>query len=814
MMLQTISTSTVRATVTALAISVSVCTLLLTPLTPLTPLLAAQYRPDYSVCSIANEPKPECEDHALQQYKVGPNTDYLLGFIEFNDEGRLYDPRQMKAVLHAIRQKLKNKPLTIVVFVHGWHHSAAPGDTNINVFRKVLASLSRSENCFSTLSNKPARDTVGIYLGWPAGFTSVPGLNLVDFYKRYTDALILGEVGVSKVLTGLERLIRDTDKGIKRGRTTLTVVGHSFGGAAVYAALHEALELGPTKIFASEHTKPEHTTASPPAPGYDITPLPTLAVLLNPALSAHEFTPLYKILAEHSRYSKRQRPRLVMLSSEADYATINAWHRVQSVAGGPLAPQKPTRPPRFVPDCIDIPVSSRTPEFRTAEFRVPVSSQIPEFRTAEFRVPVSSQIPEFRLPVDMQVPGVRLSQNVQVPGVRLPPSLQLKPGWQRLQQQLQQLPQLPRWQPPQPAQLPRWQQRGADKYIKQQIHKKSYKFYQPKRFKYHRRCVRTPNPDYHLQMLLYRIDKMDYDAMHRDLKLPGSSNNEQYYTTVGNLPLFRTHILYATHPRWQVPAQQATMECSAQSLRHFTKRSRDVLTGWRNDRPGSKIYFDDSVLKRERNSAGHDPVMVVRVDKELMADHNDIDDPRIVEFIQQLVLLSSQSGLPSKDTDLQTPPALQARPFSKPFKIWQRRRQANNDATEPLLRSDVAPLVTAPGTSASVSSSSVARAQFTTGIEAREPIDKVVSVFSTNGKSLTTLYYFTELVNMNGETVTHRWMHDGAIVAEMPFRIGGDRWRVYSSKDLTRAMEGNWQVIVTDTQGDVIRTDSFTYQGS
>jgi hypothetical protein len=67
---------------------------------------------------------------------------------------------------------------------------------------------------------------------------------------------------------------------------------------------------------------------------------------------------------------------------------------------------------------------------------------------------------------------------------------------------------------------------------------------------------------------------------------------------------------------------------------------------------------------------------------------------------------------------------------------------------------------------------------------------------------------------MNGETVTHRWMHDGAIVAEIPFRIGGDRWRVYSSKDLTRVMEGSWQVIVTDTQGDVIRTDSFTYQGS
>ncbi len=104
------------------------------------------------MCSITSEPRSECKDDALQHYTNGTNIDYLLEYVEFNDKGRLHDPRQMKAVLDAVRQKLKKKSLTIVVFVYGRHHSAAEGDTNIDVFSKVLASLSRSENCFSTAS--------------------------------------------------------------------------------------------------------------------------------------------------------------------------------------------------------------------------------------------------------------------------------------------------------------------------------------------------------------------------------------------------------------------------------------------------------------------------------------------------------------------------------------------------------------------------------------------------------------------------------------------------------------------------------------
>ena len=125
----------------------------------------------------------------------------------------------------------------------------------------------------------------------------------------------------------------------------------------------------------------------------------------------------------------------------------------------------------------------------------------------------------------------------------------------------------------------------------------------------------------------------------------------------------------------------------------------------------------------------------------------------------------------------------------------------------------------APKVNRDISPDRVTRAQFTTGIEEQEPInrvDTVVSmngeVYSADGRPLNALYYFTELSGMRGETVLHRWEHDGEPVAQTSFEVGGDPWSVYSRQDLPPAMGGKWRVVVTDTQGNILRTDDFSYQ--
>jgi len=57
----------------------------------------------------------------------------------------------------------------------------------------------------------------------------------------------------------------------------------------------------------------------------------------------------------------------------------------------------------------------------------------------------------------------------------------------------------------------------------------------------------------------------------------------------------------------------------------------------------------------------------------------------------------------------------------------------------------------------------------------------------------------------------HRWEHNGEVLAEVPFEVGGPRWRVYSSKNLDPLWLGEWGVRVIDGMGSEISLDSFTY---
>lgn len=102
----------------------------------------------------------------------------------------------------------------------------------------------------------------------------------------------------------------------------------------------------------------------------------------------------------------------------------------------------------------------------------------------------------------------------------------------------------------------------------------------------------------------------------------------------------------------------------------------------------------------------------------------------------------------------------------------------------------------------------VARAQFTRGIVDREPVDRVTVLPNDE----TTLYYFTELRRLAGHTVLHRWRYKGQVLAEVAFKVGGPRWRVYSRKTLLPSQLGRWEVEVVDRDsGWPLRVDYFEY---
>lgn len=119
-------------------------------------------------------------------------------------------------------------------------------------------------------------------------------------------------------------------------------------------------------------------------------------------------------------------------------------------------------------------------------------------------------------------------------------------------------------------------------------------------------------------------------------------------------------------------------------------------------------------------------------------------------------------------------------------------------------------VTTTPAATATQNAGQVARATFTSAIEDREPVDGISTLSNDNEK----IYFFTELKDMAGQAVAHRWEHNGEVMAEVPFEIGANRWRIYSSKNLDPSWTGEWVVSVIDGQGGTISSKSFTYNAT
>lgn len=137
------------------------------------------------------------------------------------------------------------------------------------------------------------------------------------------------------------------------------------------------------------------------------------------------------------------------------------------------------------------------------------------------------------------------------------------------------------------------------------------------------------------------------------------------------------------------------------------------------------------------------------------------------------------------------------------------------EAAQPEAIQDTAQETTAPAATEAMaeeqsgfSRGSVMRAAFTNGIENREPVDDM----KTAGNNSNKITFFTELRDMSGQTAKHRWEHNGEVMAEVEFNVGGPRWRVWSSKSLMPKWEGEWKVSVLNAAGEVISEELISYK--
>lgn len=103
----------------------------------------------------------------------------------------------------------------------------------------------------------------------------------------------------------------------------------------------------------------------------------------------------------------------------------------------------------------------------------------------------------------------------------------------------------------------------------------------------------------------------------------------------------------------------------------------------------------------------------------------------------------------------------------------------------------------------------VTRSHLTSGMHGREPADRLESSVRLTGDERRIVFYFTELRDLAGHTVVHRWERNGQVLTVLPFKVEGPRWRVYSNITLTSSKRGHWRVAVADTRGTVLASQDF-----
>lgn len=268
--------------------------------------------------------------HQTSLWATAPAPRAQLAILEFSERGNLFDREKLKAL---IEHAANDQDTLAIVFVHGWKHDARESDPNLESFRTMLAALPQ----------RPHRNLLGVYIGWPGRSLEVPVLEELTFWSRKAVAAEVAKGGVTEVLLRLERALVRPD-----ADNSLIVVGHSFGGAIVLGALNEVfLDRLAYADPIPDDANGQPQSAAPSQEGCirrgpkdlcDGAPCVLSrrfghgVVLLNPAIEANQILQLKEMVAERC-FPRNQAKLLHVISTAADTATHRYFPIGQALSG-------------------------------------------------------------------------------------------------------------------------------------------------------------------------------------------------------------------------------------------------------------------------------------------------------------------------------------------------------------------------------------------------------------------------------------------------------------------------------------------------
>lgn len=105
-------------------------------------------------------------------------------------------------------------------------------------------------------------------------------------------------------------------------------------------------------------------------------------------------------------------------------------------------------------------------------------------------------------------------------------------------------------------------------------------------------------------------------------------------------------------------------------------------------------------------------------------------------------------------------------------------------------------------------SSSLIKAQLTSNIRRRQPVDNIDQI-SLDGKSSRPIFLFLHLNKFRGEKILINWYYRDQSVARIALPVSNHDWRTYSSKVLNQNRLGPWRVTASDQAGNLLAEFKF-----
>lgn len=285
-----------------------------------------------------------------------PNDAVSLAYVEFDDNGELFDRNELDQAIHLVQDLEARTPsgIDVLVFVHGWKNDA-DNSGNVNGFQRFLKEVSRRRNPGrGPLASR--RPLVGIYMAWRGA-----ALKLGQDLTYWNRSLATTRVAGPHFEEALSRVIRAAKAPGAPAANTLIVIGHSFGGRILEHAITPYFE---TLLLQAGGT--DFGPCVPPAtvrPGSPIKGAwPDLTVLLNEAAPATDAKAFLETLSCHDVTYQRgdgvNLPLILSFTSDGDSATGVALPGGQWLARSQLRlrtytapdPNAPWEGPAEIPD--------------------------------------------------------------------------------------------------------------------------------------------------------------------------------------------------------------------------------------------------------------------------------------------------------------------------------------------------------------------------------------------------------------------------------------------------------------------------------